>query len=50
MYHRETKLFEFSRDMNRKELKIRKMDVTLQWLQSTRARLRITMAVWLCSF
>ena len=31
-YPRETKLFVFSRDMNRKELKIRKNDVILQLL------------------
>ena len=31
-YQRETKLLEFSRDTNREELKIRKSDVTLQWL------------------
>ena len=31
-YQRETKLFEFSRDKNRKELKMKLNDVTLQWL------------------
>ena len=31
-YQRETKLFEFSRDKNRGDLKIRKNDVTMQWL------------------
>ena len=30
-YQRETALFKLSRNMNRKQLKIRKNDVTLQW-------------------
>ena len=32
-YQTETKLFEFSRDMNSEELKIKTSDVTLQWFR-----------------
>ena len=32
---RETKLFEFSRDTNKEELKIRENHVTLQWHDAT---------------
>ena len=32
-FQRDTKLFEFSRNMNREEMKIRKNNVTLQWLR-----------------
>ena len=31
----ETKLSEFSRDLNKEEFKIRKNDVTLQWYEVT---------------
>ena len=32
-FQRETKLFEYSRNMNREEMSIRKNNVTLQWLR-----------------
>ena len=38
-YQREAKLFEFSRDMNRKDLKVRKNDINLQWLHFLMASL-----------
>ena len=38
-YQRETNLFEFSPDTNGKDLKIRKNDITLQWLHFAMASL-----------
>ena len=36
-YQKETKFFKFPQDSNRKELKIKKTDVTLQWFHFARA-------------
>ena len=44
-HQRETKLFEFSRDMNKKELGMRKKKIILQCLYFARARLYIAMTV-----
>ena len=46
-FQRETKLFEYSRNMNREEMSIRKNDVTLQWLRCN-VSFSIALLQWFC--
>ena len=45
-YQKETKLFEFLQDTNSKVLKIKKNNVSLQWLHFAKTRRSLQ---WLCS-
>ena len=46
-FQRETKLFEYSRNMNREEMSIRKNNVTLQWLRCN-VFFSIALLQWFC--